>query len=897
MMRPLRRVIGGVVGWWRRDRLAHELDAELQAYVEASIDENMRAGMSLEEARRATQLELGSAAAVKDRVYDVGWESVVESAWLDFRYGVRGLIKSRGFTLTVVATLALAIGATTAIFSLLDAVLLKSLPVREPEQLVLVGGAQYPVFQAFQRQTDVFVALLATSGVTPLDSDVGDGQRQRAAVSLVSGSYFPTLGVPAALGRTFGHEDDRAAGRHAVAVASHRFWQDRLGRDPNVIGRVIRISSTPITIVGVAPAGFFGDEVGVAPELWMPLTMWGSVVPGRNLLQSPGTGWLRLIGRVPPGAPVSGPHPKLTEIFRQVLTDIFGVNAPDDVRRDIARATITLQPAAKGRSDIRTQFGRPLLLLMAAAILVLLIACGNIANLLLARAAARRREIDTRLALGMTRARLLRQLLTESLVLAGVGGGLGVLVAWAGREALLRLIASNGSRLPLEVSIDGRFLLAVAVLSLATAIVFGLAPAWKSSRPDIAASLVSRRDPANATQRLRPMLVVAQVAVSVILLVGTGLFLQTLANLAGVDLGVAAERLLVVEVSPQRTGTIDQQALATTRELLQRIQAVPGVLAATVSQHGVLSGVDNGTNLIRSEGFIAGREGFPQTRWDVVGPGYFSTVGASLRSGRDFTDQDNAGASPVAIVNSAMSRVYFGDEQPVGRRLVWGDGIGRQTFVIVGVTPDVKQGGPRAAAEPRFYLPYLQLPRVRPGWALGSTRFIVRAGVDPDALAPALRRLVVSYDVSLSVASVNTGTQLVRRTLIRERTVAALLVVFGALAVGLACLGMYGLVAGLVAQRTAEIGLRMALGAPRAAVLRVMMRRPLLWIAAGLAIGVPLAMAASQAAEALMFGVRATDARAVVAAALVILVFGLVAAFVPSRRALKVDPLTALRAE
>ena len=279
IMRVFRRLLAGFVGLVRRDRMARDVDEELRAYFEASIEEKMRGGMPVDDARRAARLELGSAAAIKDSVMDVGWESVVESTWLDLRYGVRGLIKAPGFTATVVLTLALAIGATTAIFSLLDAVLLKSLPVRDPERLVLVGGSQYPVFQAFQ-QTGVFVDLLATSGVTSLDSDLGDGQRQRAAVSLVSGSYFSTLGVPAVIGRTLSRDDDRVPGQHPVAVVSHRYWQERLGRDPNVAGRTIRISATPITIVGVAPSGFFGEEVGVAPDLWIPLTMWGSVVPG-----------------------------------------------------------------------------------------------------------------------------------------------------------------------------------------------------------------------------------------------------------------------------------------------------------------------------------------------------------------------------------------------------------------------------------------------------------------------------------------------------------------------------------------------------------------------------------------------------------------------------------------
>ena len=891
--RMVRRAIAGLAGLWRRDRLAAELDAELGAYFESAVDEHLRSGLSREEAIRAARRELGNAAAVRDRVHDVGWECVAESVWIDARYGARSLVRSPGFTTTVVLTLALAIGVTTAIFNLLDAILLKPLPVRDPAQLVLVGGPQYPVFEAFRQRTDIFVDLLATSGVTPLDVDAGDGRRERAEVSLVSGSYFSTLGVEAAIGRTFTREEDRIPGAHPIAVASYGYWQRHLAGDPSVPGRVVRVSGTPITIVGVAPAGFFGEEVGLSPDLWMPLTMWGTVVPGRNLLQSGGTGWLRLIGRVPAGAVTSGVHPELTALFRQVLTGIFGPNLSDDARRDIDGATISFRPAARGQSGLRAQFAQPLLLLMGAGILVLLIACANIASLLLARSASRRREIDTRLALGMTRARLIRQLFTESLLLAGAGGAMGVAVAWLGREALLRLITADGSRPPVAVAIDGRLLFVVAATSIATAIVFGFAPAWQSMRSSLSRSLGVRRD-AGGSQRLRAVLIAAQVAVSLVLMVGAGLFLQTLSHLAEVDLGVAPDRLLVLETAPQRTGTVDERALVTTRELQERIRAVPGVSAVAVSQHGVLSGVDNGTNLMRPEGFVAGREGFPRTRWDVVGPGYFGAVGAPLRAGRDFDEHDTAGSAPVVIVNHTMSRLFFAADDAVGRRLTW---EGSRFLQIVGVVADVNQGGPKSAPEPRFYLAYQQLPLIRPAWALGGTRFVVRTERDPAALAPVLRQMVLSYGPQLSVASVTTGAELVGRTLVGERMVTWLLVAFGVLALGLACLGVYGLIAYVVVQRTAEIGLRLALGAQRPQVLWLLLRRSLSWIGAGIALGVPLALAAARGAATLVFGVSPMDPATLLGAALVMVVMGTIAALIPSRRALNVDPLAALRVE
>jgi predicted permease len=393
-MTRLRRIIGGFRGLVRKTQTERELDAELREFLETGIERRMRAGMSRTEAVRAARMELGSVDAVKDRVRDVGWESLFENVCRDVRYAVRTLRKSPVFTAVAVLTLALGIGATAAIFSLLHAVILKSLPVRNPEELVLVSGGLYPAFQAFRRHTDIFVDLFATSGVTPVDVEIRNGVRERTDVSLVSGSYFSVLGVPATLGRMFTDEDDRAPGEHPVAVASYGYWQRRFGRDASILETVVRISGTPITVIGVAPPGFFGEHVGVAPDLWVPLTMWGQVVPGRNLLQSPGTGWLQIIGRVRPGIVASGAQPELTRTFQAVVTRIFGPTAPEDVRRDIARATVTLEPAGRGLSNLRAQFAWPLQLLMGAVVLVLLIACANTANLLLARAAARRREID-----------------------------------------------------------------------------------------------------------------------------------------------------------------------------------------------------------------------------------------------------------------------------------------------------------------------------------------------------------------------------------------------------------------------------------------------------------------------------------------------------------------------
>jgi predicted permease len=893
----LSRTLAGLRGLFQKTRQERELDAELREFVESSVEEKVRSGMTRAEATRIARLELGSVEAVKDRVRDVGWESVVEHTGRDLRYAVRSLRKSPGFTTAAVLTLALGIGATTAIFSLFDAVLLKSLPVERPEELVRVGGSQYPVFQAFRRRTDIFVDLAATSGVQELDVEGQSGVQERAEVSLVSGSYFSTLGIRPAIGRFFTADDDRVPGEHPVAVASHGYWRRRFGRDAATLNRVIRISGAPITIIGVAPPGFFGEQVGQAPDLWIPLTMWGQIVPGRNPLLNAGTGWLRLIGRIRPGVAVSGVHPELTGLFRQVVAEIFGPTMPEDVRRDTAAATIALEPAGRGLSNLRAQFARPLELLMGAVVLVLLIACANIANLLLTRATARRREFDIRVALGMSRVQLVRQLLTESFVLAGCGGALGVAIAWWGREALLRLTSADGSRLPLAAEIDLRLLVFVAATSSATAILFGLAPAWQSSRASLRPSLTARREAGNPRQRLGSLLVAGQVALSLVLVMGAGLFLRTIANLRDVDLGFTPERLLVVDVNPQAAGYRGDRAIALVRRLLDRIQSLPGVSSISLSEHGVLEDGHNGTNLMRPEGFAGGPEGYPQIRWDVVGPRYFSTLGTPLLAGRDFTGRDAVGSPHVVAINEEMAGRFFAGVDPIGRRLVWGVGERAKVFEIVAVTRDVKQRSPRDDPQMRFYLPYFQLPEVRSGWTLNSVRFLVRTPADPMALAPLLREQIPAEDPRLSVARLEMGTALVTRSLVQERMIATLLVVFGVLAIGLACLGLYGLIAYQVAQRASEIGIRMALGARRASVLWAMLQRAIVWIALGLAAGIPLALTVSRVARNLLFGLGPADAGTLAGSAILLAAMGLLAGYLPARRAAKVDPLAALRCE
>jgi predicted permease len=814
----------------------------------------------------------------------------------DLPYALRGLSKSPAFTVVAVLTLALGIGATTAIFSLFDAVVLKSLPVKNPDELFIASAGHYGLYQALRKETDLFSDVTASGSIEELDATIDGGAPERARVSLVSASYFSTIGVPAAMGRAFGAGDERPAGEPAVAVVSHAYWQRRLARDPAVIGRVVRVRSVPIEIVGVAPAGFFGEEVGASPDLWVPLTMWASIVPGRDLLNSPGTSWLRIIGRLNPGVSVPQAEARLTITFRRVLEGIFGPSTSRNVRREIDESTLRLTPAGLGVSRLRGRFAQPLQLLLAAVVLVLLISCANVANLLLSRAASRRREIDLRLALGMSRMRLVRHVMTESLVLSAMGASLGLVLAWLGREALLRLVSADGSRAPVAVETDLRLIAFVAVVSVVTALLFGSVPAWRSLRSSLVTSLATRRGSGNrSNQIVSPLLVVAQVAVSLVLVMGAGLFLRTLTNLRNVDLGFVPERLIVLNVNPQAVGYKGENAAAITQRVLERMRTTPGVTAASYSENGVLFGRDSGTDLIRPEGFPAA-DSYPRAHWDVVGPAYFSTMGISLVAGRDFTNRDNESSPRVVAINETMAQRFFPGENSIGRKLAWGDS-NVTDFEVVAVARDVKQGSPRDEPQLRFYLPYRQLSATRPSWILASVQFMVRTTADPAAMLPVLHRAVAEEDARLTVREAYAAPELIDRALVQERMIAKLSIAFGILAVGLACIGLYGLIAYQVVQRTGEIGIRMALGAQRTHVLWGTLRRALVWTAAGIALGVPLALTASRTAESLLFDLNPMDVVTLSAAAALMLLLGALAAFIPARRASRVDPLVALRYE
>ena len=882
---------------FRGHRLDRELDEEIQTHLELAAADNRAGGMGADEARAAARRSFGGVEPMKERYRDQRGLPFVELLIQDVRYALRIFRRSPGFTATAVLSLALGLGANTAIFSVLDAVLLKALPVRDPGQLFVLQGGDfsYPSYEAFRQQNESFTGLFATSGITTLDAQIENGAPEQAHVSLVSGPYFSVLGVPALVGRTFTADDDRVPGAHPIAVLSYGYWERRFGRDSGVLGKTIRVSGTPITMIGVAPPAFFGEQVGAAPDLWVPLTMWARVVPGRDLVASRTTSWLQIIGRLRPGGRISLTGTALTTQYRRVLTETFGHDAPDDTRREIAEAHVTLLPAYNGLSSLRRQFSRPLQVLMLVVALVLLIACANVANLLIARATARRGEIALRIALGISRRRLIRQLLTESLLLAAAGGAVGLVVAWWGRESLLRLVTADGSRVPLAVATDARLLAFVAALSVVTGIVFGLAPAWQSASVNLSATMGNARHGRTRRGRVAigSLLVVAEVAMSLVLLMGAGLFLRTLSNLHDVDLGFAAERLLVVDVNPMAAGYRDGAYAAVCQRLLERLNAVPGVASATFSENGVLTGRDSDTNRMRPDDFVPEGDGVPSTRFDAVGPQYFKTMGIPLLAGRGIDVHDDANSRGVMVVNEAMARRFFGKANPIGRRMVWGVGSESKALEIVGVVRDVKQHGPRDQAERRFYVPYFQHGQPE----LVSARFALRTTANPSVVLSLVRQAIQSEDKTLPIVSVDTVAGLEDRTLLEEHMIATLSSVFTFLALGLACVGLYGLLAYRVVQRTNEIGIRMALGAARPHVLWVVLRQDFALIAAGLAIGAPLALAASRLIQNQLFGVESADPGTLMAAMAVMTVVGIVAGLGPALRAAHVEPAASLRHE
>ena len=848
----------------------------------------------------------------------------MDDLWQDLRYGVRMLAKTPGFTLIAVLTLALGIGANTAIFSVLDSVLLRSLPVIHPEQLAVLTnpdehgthfGSQtgdrsllaYSEFDYLRDHNQVFSRMFAADSNLPdLEVTIGGsshyGQKETARVRLVSGDYFDTLEIKPAAGKMFTCEVDRARGGFPIAIISYAFWKQRFGLNPAALGQTIQIHDKAFEVVGVTPPGFFGETVGEAPDIWIPMMMEQAIYPGKDYLSPSSQGilnqymWLQVIGRLKPGVTLERAKASVNVAFKNMLESKVGTLSAEDRRTGLDQR-LDLQPGARGSSTLHGRLGQPLKLLMVLVGLVLLIACANVANLLLARGAARQKEFVMRLAMGAGHWRLIRQLLSEALLLATLGGIAGIVLAQWADTLLLRMVSAEAgvSAVQLNLQLDARMLAFTLGLTLLTAILFGLVPSLHVTRLNLSPILKSANTSPtgrNGEQRLPigKLLVIAQVAVSLILLVAAGLSVRSLAKLSEVHLGYDRENLLLFRIDPIAGGYKGPAITHLYEQLLDRISLIPGVRAATVSHNGLFSHSESG-DPISVEGVTPKQDEEMDSRFDHIGPGYFSTMGIPIVVGRELGPQDTNGIH-TAVINQAFEKRFFHGANPIGKHV-------RDTYPgnpadmeIVGVVADAKYNSLREESVPRIYAALFN-----PMWDQNSAVYEVRTYADPAAVSAALRQAVQETSASVPPITIHTMSGLVDESLQSDRFIERLSGAFGILALVLASIGLYGIMAYTVARRTRDIGIRLALGAAPGNVLRQVLVETLALVVIGVAVGVPAAVGGSYFVRSMLYGLGVADPVALTFAALMMLSVAALAGFLPARRASRVDPMAALRYE
>ncbi len=838
----------------------------------------------------------------------------------DVLYGLRTLRKSPGVTAIAVLSLALGIGANTAIFSVINALVLRNLPVRDPQQLVAVSDPEadgfmtgvesgdrsifsYHEFEGFRDNTNVFSGIFgfSSSDFTPpfRINDVDEGNR--ANVSLATGAYFSTLGVEPLMGRTFGAEADQGRMADPVAVLSYSFWQRRMQKDPAVIGKKIHIYKTVFDVIGVMGPDFTGIVVGDAPDIWIPVTMMQVVQPGPDTLtQQPGTPrrvmFLHVVGRLKPGVTLEQANAAVNVAYKQGIEAEAGSIADPARRHDLFDSRVVVRDARHGLSSLRGDYAQPLEILMALVGLLLLLACANVANLLLAKAAGRQREVSVRVALGAARGRLVRQLLTESVMLAAAGAVLGIFLAqWADR-ILLRMVSENPTPVPLDVHPDGMVLLFAVGITLATNVLFGLLPALRATRVDLIQVLRGTSTSIAGEKRgagkfaLGKLLVGVQVAISLLLLITAGLFIRSLQGLTSVPLGYETEHFVMFRVDPTTAGYKQSAIQPLFEQLLGRFNAIPGVRGATLSQNGFFYGGDMGSNA-SFPGYSVKSGQDMDVRLDLVGPHYFATIGIPMLAGRDVEERDSIGL-PGAWPNQTFARYYFGDESPIGRHMVVHYSFGDAEYEIRGVVADSRNNRLRGAQERRCFLPFYGAFSKPTGGV-----FELRYAGDAPEITTAVRRLVRETDGSLDPLVFHTVHEFIEQRLTGDKLTARLSSFFGSIALVLACIGLYGVLSYNVTRRTGEIGVRMALGAQRGNVLGMIMRDALIVTLAGAAVGLAAALAATRVMASMLYGVTPRDPTTMAVAAGVLLAVAALAAAIPAWRASRTDPITALRYE
>ncbi len=944
----------GITSLFQRQHVERELDEELQGFLEASAAQKRRDGMTEEEARRAANVELGSSNSVKHQIWSSRWESALEGILKDIRLSARSLIKSPGFTAVALVSLALGIGGNTAIFTLVDQVLLRNLPVRDPQQLVtfgdsvfggIAGGIDLGDFGGyfpwdFTRQMEanpgpfqgiaaygsfsnkVSIRLLAADGTANANSPA-----LLAPANLVSGNYFSVLGAQTLLGRTIDPADDATPGGGAVAVLSYHFWQHSLSSDPHIVGKSISINGTPFEVVGVMRQEFHGIKQELEPvELWTPISMQAIVLQQPSML-TPHSGlyFLHLFARLSEGAAghkaeFAQSQNWVNQQVRDGIREREGAALTTARQLEISRIDVPLVRAAHGVSLIRSEYGESFRILTIVVALVLLIACANLANFLLSRAAARRQEILTRLALGSSRMRIARQGLIETFLLSIVGGLLGLGIAFAATRALIAFVSRGNAYIDLSPAPNPGVLLFTFGVSVLTGILFGLAPSVHAARigtrGTLSAGVRTSASVGGKLARLWPKtLVTFQVMLSLVLLVVAGLFLRTLRNLQDQDYGFERTHLLLADVGEHLAGYAPHQVAALHQVLLERLSAIPGVRSAALSATPPIGG-GSWTSNISLSGYTPGPKENMVSILNRVSGQYFETAGISIAAGRGITAADTASSLKVAVVNQTLARKYFPNGDAIGRQLTIGIDSVKGPWQIVGIARDTKSGDPRNTDPARMtYIPLSQIDAFPPVAATTvngkatqpapreenedcyAHTILIRTSNDPAKTITDLRAAVAQVDPNLPLLQVTTIHDQVSNLISHDELTSTLTSMFSLLALLLAAIGLYGVMSYNVARRTNEIGIRLALGAQSSNVLGMIMRESLVLLAIGTALGLPLSMMATRIVKERLFAIDATDPISFAVALLAVSLMTVIAGWLPARRAAGVDPVTALRFE